>query len=114
MVKELHDKFGSQLEIMCFPSDEFGGQELATGEEIVEFVGSLGLPTQDEPGLHLMAKVNVNGASAHPIWKLAKQAYPGEIRWNFQGIFLFDKNGACVKRADMKAPPTAADIQRLL
>ena len=40
-----------------------------------------------------MSKVKVNGESADPVWKLAKQAYPGEIKWNFAGIFIFSKEG---------------------
>lgn len=45
-----------------------------------------------------MDKVQVNGDDAHPLWKLAKEAFPGEITWNFAGIFLFDGEGACVGR----------------
>ena len=30
-----------------------------------------------------MAKVQVNGN--HPIWKLAKSAFPGPVEWNFGG-----------------------------
>jgi len=114
MVKDLHGQFGPAFEIMCFPSDEFGGQELATETEIQKFVGSQGLPTTDEPGFHMMAKVTVNGSNAHPIWKFAQEAFPGDIRWNFSGIFLFDKSGTCVKRTDVRSPPTSADIRALI
>lgn len=34
--------------------------------------------------------VKVNGPEADPAWKLAKSAFPGDIGWNFAGIFLFD------------------------
>mmetsp|Transcript_13696 Transcript_13696/g.35223 ORF Transcript_13696/g.35223 Transcript_13696/m.35223 type:complete len:114 (+) Transcript_13696:153-494(+) len=113
MVKELHQKFGADFEIMCFPSDEFGGQELATAEEITSFVGTMGLPA-DEPGFHMMAKCFVNGPSADPVWALAKEAFPGDIQWNFAGIFIFDKEGACVKRTNVRAPVTESDVQSLL
>ena len=113
MVKELHEKFGAGFEIMCFPSDEFGGQELKTADEIINFVGTMGLPA-DEPGFHMMEKCSVNGGSAHPVWSFAKAAFPGEIQWNFSGIFLFDKSGACVKRTDVRGAPTAADIASLM
>ena len=49
-----------------------------------------------------MAKVHVNGAAADPVWKLAKSAFPGEISWNFAGIFLFDKQGTPVARYSAK------------
>lgn len=40
-----------------------------------------------------MAKVSTNGPDAHPVWKFAKEAFPGEVRWNFAAWFLFDRNG---------------------
>ena len=32
------------------------------------------------------------------MWRLAKEAFPGDIKWNFAGIFLFDKAGRPVAR----------------
>ena len=40
-----------------------------------------------------MAKAHVNGAATDPVWKFAKKVYPGEVTWNFAGIFLFDAHG---------------------
>ena len=40
-----------------------------------------------------MDKVCVNGPDAHPAWTLAKEAFPGDVTWNFAGIFLFDGDG---------------------
>jgi len=97
----LHNHFAAKLEILIFPSDEFGGQELPE-DQVCGFVGSHGLPV-DAPGCHVMAKVQVNGN--HPIWKLAKSAFPGPVEWNFDGIFLFDKAGLPVLRASMGKPP---------
>ena len=57
----------------------------------------------DGPGCYLMEKVSVNGADAHPIFELGKEAFPGDIAWNFAGIFHFDASGACVGRYDAKA-----------
>jgi len=51
-----------------------------------------------------MAKVEVNGNN--PIWNLAKAAFPGPVKWNFGGIFLFDKQGLPVLRASMDKPPS--------
>lgn len=51
-------------------------------DQVCGFVGSHGLPV-DAPGCHVMAKVQVNGN--HPIWKLAKSAFPGPVEWNFGG-----------------------------
>ena len=89
---------------MLFPSDEFGGQELPTAE-IAPFLTGFKL-TKDLPltggGCQLMDKVEVNGDGAHPVWKVAKEAFPGDIAWNFAGIFVFDKEGTCVGRYSSK------------
>lgn len=95
-LRELHRLFGEQIEILLFPSDEFGRQELPSNQ-IPEFVMGYGLPI-DGGGCTLMGKVHVNGPESDPVWRLAKEAFPGEIKWNFAGIFLFDKAGRPVAR----------------
>lgn len=95
-LRELHAKYGPQVEIVLFPSDEFGQQELPS-EQIPDFVKGYQLPT-DGGGCTLMQKVNVNGPAADPVFKLAKSAFPGDISWNFAGIFIFDKHGKPVGR----------------
>ena len=94
----------SDLEILLFPSDEFGGQELPSSE-IAPFLQGFKL-TKDLPlegdGCRLMEKVSVNGDGAHPVFALGKESYPGDIAWNFAGIFLFDGEGACIGRYDAK------------
>mmetsp|Transcript_60088 Transcript_60088/g.164672 ORF Transcript_60088/g.164672 Transcript_60088/m.164672 type:complete len:80 (+) Transcript_60088:256-495(+) len=45
-----------------------------------------------------MQKVSVNGEAADPVWKYAKDAFPGDIRWNFHGLFLFNGDGKAVGR----------------
>jgi glutathione peroxidase len=42
----LHKKYGRDLEILAFPSNEFGNQELKTSEEIRNFVDNLGVQFQ--------------------------------------------------------------------
>ena len=92
------------MSILLFPSDEFGGQELPTAE-IVPFLQGFKI-TKDLPlagdGVNLMDKVQVNGDDAHPAWTLAKEAFPGDITWNFAGIFLFDGDGVCKARFSAK------------
>lgn len=79
---------------MLYPSDEFGAQELPSAQ-VPAFVAKQGLPTEGG-GCTLMEKVKVNGPEADPAWKLAKSAFPGDIGWNFAGIFLFDPEGTPV------------------
>lgn len=95
----------SDLEILLFPSDEFGGQELPA-DEIAPFLKGFkltkDLPLDGEGGCRLMQKVTVNGDDAHPVFKLGKESFPGDIGWNFAGIFLFDADGTCMGRYDAK------------
>ena len=62
-----------------------------------------------------MAKTEVNGPQAHPVWQLAKKAYPGEVKWNFDGIFLFDKEGKPVSRfSAQQLPKVEAALKALI
>jgi len=95
-LRRWHQKFGARLSILLYPSDEFGAQELPSAE-VAGFVTSQSLPT-DGGGCTLMQKVNVNGPSADDAWKVAKEAFPGDVGWNFEGIFVFDREGMPVGR----------------
>ena len=112
MALELHRAFGGRLEILLFPSDEFGAQELPQ-KQAAEFCVRQGLPN-NAAGCRMLAKAQVNGPQAHPVWALAKRHFPGDVRWNFDGIFLFDKTGKPASRTSIAAPPTKEDILRLM
>lgn len=85
------------LVIVGFPSNEFGGQDPGSNEEIGAFC-------QRNYGVSfpMMAKVQVNGAQAHPLWQWLKKQAPGvlgteAIKWNFTK-FLVGKDGRVLKR----------------
>lgn len=110
---EWHKQHADSLEILLFPSDEFGGQEKPT-PEIAPFVKGYGLPT-DGDGCHLMAKVKTNGADADPIWQFAKTAHPGNVGWNFGAWFLFGKDGEPLGRwGGRELPALGAAIEEAL
>ena len=103
------------LVIVGFPSNEFGGQDPGSNEQISSFC-------QLNYGVSfpMMAKVKVNGAEAHPLWKWLKAQAPGVlgtegIKWNFTK-FLVDKDGRVVARYAPNDKPEAieADARRLL
>lgn len=75
MLKRLHSEMPT-AELLIYPSDEFGGQELPTAD-IPAFVKKAGLPVNAD-GCRLMAKVNTNGAATDPVWSFAKAAFPGD------------------------------------
>lgn len=103
------------LVVMGFPSNEFGHQDPGSNDEIARFC-SLNYGVS----FPMMAKVEVNGAHAHPLWKwLAAQA-PGllgskAIKWNFTK-FLVGRDGRVIRRyAPTENPEAIApDIEAAL
>jgi glutathione peroxidase len=68
----------------------------------------------------MMAKVQVNGANAHPLWKWLTKEAPGllgsqAVKWNFTK-FLVGKDGQVIKRYAPTDTPESirADIERAL
>ncbi|MEH0194762.1 glutathione peroxidase [Caulobacter sp. CCNWLY153] len=85
------------LTILGFPCNQFGAQEPGTAEEI----GSFCSLTYDVT-FPMMAKIDVNGPSAHPLYAWLKKQQKGVlgtegIKWNFTK-FLIDRDGNVVER----------------
>ena len=97
-LEALYEKFRDQgLVVLGFPCDQFGHQEPGDEEETKSFC-SLTYDVQ----FPLFAKVDVNGANAHPLYKFLKHEAKGllgseAIKWNFTK-FLVDKDGKVVRR----------------
>jgi glutathione peroxidase len=103
-----HDYRDRGLVIVGFPSNEFGGQDPGSNDEIASFC-------QLNYGVTfpMMAKVKVNGADAHPVWKWLKAQAPGllgteAVKWNFTK-FLIGRDGQVIKRY---APNDSPDSMR--
>jgi glutathione peroxidase len=103
------------LVVVGFPSNQFGGQDPGSNAEIGAFC-------QKNYGVSfpMMAKVDVNGAGAHPMWRWLKAEAPGllgteAIKWNFTK-FLVGRDGRVIQRyAPGDAPEAmAADIETAL
>ena len=110
--RELH---GRGLEVLGFPCNQFGSQEPGSEEEIGAFC-------EKNYGVSfpMFAKVDVNGDSAHPLWKHLKAEAPGVlgtegIKWNFTK-FLIGRDGKVVKRYAPQTKPEeiADDIEKVL
>jgi glutathione peroxidase len=85
------------LTVLGFPCNQFGGQEPGDAAEIANFCSL----TYDV-SFPVLAKVDVNGDGADPLYKYLKKAKPGlmgsqGIKWNFTK-FLIDKDGNPVAR----------------
>jgi glutathione peroxidase len=86
----------SGLVILGFPCNQFGGQEPGGAAQIAqtcEINYGVSFP--------MFAKVDVNGASAHPLFQWLTAELPGwlgkSIKWNFTK-FLIGRDGKPIKR----------------
>jgi glutathione peroxidase len=103
------------LVVIGFPSNEFGGQDPGSNDEIASFCElNYGV------SFPMMSKIKVNGAEAHPLWQFLKSEKPGVlgtegIKWNFTK-FLVGRDGQVIKRyAPNDAPEKLrADIEAAL
>jgi len=103
------------FEVVAFPCNQFGKQEPGDAAEIEGFCKvNFGV------SFPLMAKIEVNGAAAPPLYDWLKSEAPGvlgtkAIKWNFTK-FLIDREGKVVRRYAPTDKPEAlaADIEALL
>jgi glutathione peroxidase len=97
-LEALHRRFRERgFAVLGFPCDQFGHQEPGDEQEIAKFCkGAYNV------SFPMFAKIDVNGANAHPLFKALKEAAPGligtvAIKWNFTK-FLLDRNHNVVRR----------------
>ena len=103
------------FEVLGFPCNQFGGQEPGTADEIATFCS-----TTYDVTFPMFAKVDVNGAKAHPLFEHLKAEKPGAlgskaIKWNFTK-FLVNARGEVVERYGSSTTPQQidADVAKLL
>ena len=97
-LEALHKRYGKKgLVVLGFPCNQFGAQDAGSNGEIAEFC-------QLNYGVSfpMMAKIDVNGANAHPLYHWLSKEAPGllgskSIKWNFTK-FLVAKDGSVIKR----------------
>ncbi len=104
-LEALYQRYHAQgLEILAFPCNQFGAQEPGTDPDIQQFC-------QLNYGVSfpVMAKINVNGPEADPLFEFLKDQARGlmktrAIKWNFTK-FLVNKDGVVVKRYAPRTRP---------
>jgi glutathione peroxidase len=103
------------LVVIGFPCNQFGAQDPGTNDEIGAFC-----ERRYGVSFPMMAKVEVNGDGAHPLWQWLTQQAPGvlgsrAVKWNFTK-FLVSRDGAVVRRyAPTQAPESLEqDIEAAL
>jgi glutathione peroxidase len=108
-LEALHEEYAPRgLIVLGFPCNQFGGQEPGNPAEIAEFC-----TRNFAVDFPMFAKIEVNGAGAHPLFRFLAEAAPGllgsrRIKWNFTK-FLVDREGRPVRRF---APATKPDALR--
>ena len=115
-LEKLHESYADQgLVVLGFPSNQFGAQDPGSNDEIASFC-------QLNYGVSfpMMAKIDVNGAQAAPLYQWLSQVAPGllgskAIKWNFTK-FLVGRDGRVIRRyAPMDTPAKlSADIEAAL
>ena len=115
-LEKLYQQFKDQgFEVLGFPCNQFGAQEPGNADEIAEFCKvNFGVT------FPLMAKIDVNGDDASPLFDWMKSEAKGlmgstSIKWNFTK-FLIDREGNVVKRYGPQDTPAsiAKDIAKLM
>lgn len=103
------------FEVIGFPCNQFGAQEPGNAEEIASFCS-----LNYDVSFPLMAKIDVNGDAAVPLYKWLKAEAPGVmgtkgVKWNFTK-FLIGRDGKVVRRYAPTDKPEKleADIEGLL
>ena len=115
-LEELHKQYGKQgLVVLGFPCNQFGAQDPGSNDEIAQFC-------QLNYGVSfpMMAKVDVNGTDADPLFKWLTKEAPGilgstSIKWNFTK-FLVGRDGRVIRRyAPLDKPASMTkDIEEAL
>jgi glutathione peroxidase len=115
-LEKLQRTFAAQgFSVLGFPCNQFGAQEPGSEDEIATFC-------EKNYGVTfpLFAKIDVNGARAHPLYKHLTSEKAGvlgteAIKWNFTK-FLIDREGNAVARYGSSTKPDALEepIRKLL
>lgn len=103
-LEKLYKKYADQgLVVLGFPCNQFGKQEPGGADDIAQTCHvNYGV------SFPMFGKVEVNGATAHSLFRYLKEALPGvlggRIKWNFTK-FLIGRDGKPLKRfAPMTTP----------
>ena len=115
-LEKVFEQYKAQgLVVIGFPCNQFASQDPGSNSEIGEFC-------QRNYGVSfpMMAKIDVNGADAHPLYKYLSKEAKGllgteAIKWNFTK-FLIGRDGRVLDRYAPTTKPEdmRADIEKAL
>ena len=89
---QLHKEKYPDVEIIAFPSLQFGAQEFDNHAEIKNFAETNFAFHKD--GFNMMSLSDVNGDNTNEVYQwLKSKTNDKPIQWNFSTVFLVDPNG---------------------
>lgn len=108
-LQELHSKHGDKIAVLGFPSNQFGGQEPGSNDEIATFC-----ETNYGVSFPLFEKIMVSGDEKHPLYDwLTDEDLNGwnsqEPNWNFCK-YLVDEEGNLKKFFEASISPLSDEI----
>ena len=105
-LEQIYKKYNAKgFEILAFPSNDFGGQEPGTNEEIKNFCTS-----KYDVTFPMFDKIKVLGDEKSSLYaRIIKYPPEGDVSWNFEK-FIVDKNGNVVGRFKSKVTPDSEEI----
>lgn len=108
-LQQVYAKYKEQgLEVLAFPSNDFGSQEPGTPEDIRTFVDG-----KYQVEFEMFDKVHAKGGEISPLYQTLSEktgtGIRGEVKWNFTK-FLIDPQGKVVARFEPDTKPTDAEI----
>jgi glutathione peroxidase len=108
-LQRLYETYGGRgLVVIGFPSNDYGGQEPGSAEEIATFCRKNYGVT-----FPMMAKIRTKGDGKAPLYRTLTEETPeairGEIRWNFTK-FLVNPAGEVVARFEPGVDPLSPEL----
>ena len=105
-LESIYEKYKDQgFYVLGFPSNDFGGHEPGTNEEIKSFC-----ETNYNVTFPLFDKIKVLGDDKSPLYaELIEMEPGGDVKWNFEK-FLIDKQGNVVERIGNKVQPESDEV----
>ena len=108
-LQALAEKYRDRLVVLGVPSNDFGGQEPGTNEQIGAFCKSKFGVT-----FPMFSKISVKGSDKAPLYKFLTEGVSnpktaGEIPWNFTK-YLVDRDGKVLARFDAQTEPMSKEL----
>jgi glutathione peroxidase len=108
-LEALARKYKESLVVVAFPTNDFGGQEPGTSEQIAEFC-----KTKYDVTFPIASKITLNGPTVEPIYQwLTREEFNGvqssEVKWNFQK-YLINEQGKLIRMFPHKTKPDNEEL----